>query len=357
MMPESTSPVPAVASRSSPALTTSASPAGAATTVAGPLRSTTARSWPPGGGPRRSGRRPGGAGQDGELAVVGREHGRRGAVRGRTRAARASQRTGRRRRPPRARAARPRAGAHRRGGVGRGRGPARRRGRGSGRGRRGRRERTRPAATARADRLGGLHRIGGHAGRRQPHHAGTGPLGRPRREVGGAEHARRAGHDPHRGPPLVGVDGPRPAATAATSDTSTRCAADGAGRPMSATSTSPASCAARGEQEARLQRRERHGAVGREHRPLGRAGQTVDATRDVDGQHGGAAGVGRRPGPAEAGAVGGVDHEIAGRDHAGGRRRRRARPTCMPQACSSPAAARPSLPLLPLPATTTTRRP
>ena len=41
MMPDSTSPVPAVASRASPAFTTSASPSGLATTVAAPFRRAT----------------------------------------------------------------------------------------------------------------------------------------------------------------------------------------------------------------------------------------------------------------------------------------------------------------------------
>ena len=62
MMPDSTSPVPAVASRASPLATTSTSPPGAATTVAGPLSSTTRAqvgSQPAGG--ERSGRRPGDA--------------------------------------------------------------------------------------------------------------------------------------------------------------------------------------------------------------------------------------------------------------------------------------------------------
>ena len=81
MMPASTSPVPAVASRASPAATTRTSPAGSATTVAGPLSSTTA--------PRVGGQPAGGGdavgaralpGEQPELAVVGRQHGRRRAA-------------------------------------------------------------------------------------------------------------------------------------------------------------------------------------------------------------------------------------------------------------------------------------
>ena len=112
MIPDRTSPVPAVASRSSPLATTSTSPPGAATTVAGPLSSTTVRrsaaSWraasePVGGRPM--------PGEQPVLAVVRREHRRRRAPVRRTGAAPSafharanrpspSTTTGRWRRPP-----------------------------------------------------------------------------------------------------------------------------------------------------------------------------------------------------------------------------------------------------------------
>ena len=71
MMPESTSPVPAVASRSSPAVEMRTRPRGSATTVAGPLSSTTA----PVVGGQRAGRRQAVGprappGEQAELAVV-----------------------------------------------------------------------------------------------------------------------------------------------------------------------------------------------------------------------------------------------------------------------------------------------
>ena len=170
-MPDSTSPVPAVASRASPLATTSTSPPGAATTVDRPLSSTTARRS---AASRRTASEAVGAravpGEQPVLAVVRRQHGRRRApVRAPGAAPSASQASanspspsttsghGRRRSTVARTAATVSARA---------RGRARRRGRGSGRGRRApaldqsnagsrrrttsarRRRRRRPASTA-----------------------------------------------------------------------------------------------------------------------------------------------------------------------------------------------------------------
>ena len=188
----------------------------------------------------------------------------------------------------------------------------------------------------RADRLGGLHRIGVHAGRRQTHHAGTGPLGRPRREVGGAEHARRARHDPHRGPPLVGVDGPRrqpPRGVGHLHEVRRRRSRQADVGHLHLAGQLPA----RGEQEARLQRRERHGAVGR--------GAPAPRPRRSDRRHhSGCRPPARRPrrrraAPRSRGSR--CRRRRRSRDRTrgprGGRRRRRGRPP----SCPRPAAARP----------------
>ena len=90
---------------------------------------------------------------------------------------------------------------------------------------------------------------------------------------------------------------------------------------------------------------------------VGRAGEAVDAGRDVAGEHRRAAGVGRAVAAAEPGAVGGVDHEVGGGQRAPGASAASTTATRTPRRRRRSAAARPSAPLLPLPATTTTRRP
>ena len=146
----------------------------------------------------------------------------------------------------------------------------------------------------------------------------------------------------------------------ATSASSTSSAC-GAGNPipMSATSTAPLQHRPVALQQAGLQRGERHGAVGPHGVARGLAGVGVDARGDVDGQHGRPGRRrGRVVGAAEPGAVGGVDHEVARGQRAPPRPRRPpARGTRAPRRARTAAATRPSAPLLPLPTTTTTRRP
>jgi hypothetical protein len=68
------------------------------------------------------------------------------------------------------------------------------------------------------------------------------------------------------------------------------------------------------EEQTGLEGGEGHRAVGGTNRGAGGARQAVDATRDVGRQHGCAARVRARPRPVEAGAVRGVDQQIAGRE-------------------------------------------
>ena len=203
---------------------------GAATTVVGPLSSTTA---PVGAASARAASRrsaPGGvAGQARELAVVGREHDRGAA----SPAARATRVAGRARSRPspsttsgHASTAGHAARRTSRGGAvaGAQAGPDDQRPEPVER----RRAPRRPSpsagrATCRRPRSG----AGGSApppGVLQPHVAGAGPLGPAAGEVGGAGHARRAGHDPHRAPATCGRPAPGRAASAATSAASTRWA-------------------------------------------------------------------------------------------------------------------------------------
>ena len=197
------------------------------------------------------------------------------------------------------------------------------------------------------------------AGHAEPHVARARPLRAPRGERRGAGHARRPGDDPHRGPPLVRLGRARSGSQSATSHASTRCArAPATVEPDVGDLDRAGAARARVEHEPGLERGERHGRVG-PHRAVRRlAGQPVDTRGDVDREHRRATGIGRVVLAAEPGAVGGVDHEVARAasrvpsavaasttvdTHARARSRR--------------AASRPSLPLLPFPATTTTRRP
>ncbi len=113
---------------------------------------------------------------------------------------------------------------------------------------------------------------------------------------------------------------------AATSADSTRCwVAVDTSSPMSTTRTSPASRRPAPEHQAGLQRLERDRAIGGEHAGAGLAGQGVDATRDVDREHERTVAtrrldVGGDPVAAEAGAVRGVDHQVAPWQRRGTRR-------------------------------------
>ena len=74
-----------------------------------------------------------------------------------------------------------------------------------------------------------------------------------------------------------------------------------------------------GEQQARLQTRRSSPCDRRASTRPGGTRQPVDPARDVDGEHRRSADVGGAPGAVEAGAVRGVDHEIAVRQYGGTR--------------------------------------
>ena len=251
MMPESTSPVPAVASRASPAVTTSAAPVGrrprrwSGPSAARPRRARAARRAG-GGDAVGAGRR---AGEHGELAVVGREHGRapvrprharRACIAPRANSPSPSTTTG-----SAASATSSRTPVD--GGVGAAEARARRRGRGTGRGRRAR-PGAKPVGRQRpADRPRWAPRVvpPRRATTRRTI-AGPGPLGRARREVGGAEHARASRPRPTPPPATCGCR--RAAAGSHAGDVGRLDEvgrATSAGRPMSATSTVAGQRAAR----------------------------------------------------------------------------------------------------------------
>ena len=128
---------------------------------------------------------------------------------------------------------------------------------------------------------------------------------------------------------------------------------------MSATSTKPLQHGTVALQQPRLECGERHRAIGLHGVAGGLPAVGVDARGDVDGQHDRVQrDPGRVIGTAEPGAVGAVDDEVARRErvpapHVGGLDTW----TRAPRQARKDAATRPSAPLLPLPATTTTRRP
>ena len=322
MTPDSTSPVPAVASRASPAVDSRARPSGWATTVVGPLSSTiapvaAARS-------RAAARRssPGRvAGEAGELAVVGGEHGRA---------------------PPRGRPGPPpgRRGPHRPS-------PSTTSGHG-----RAADTRWWTAATAGAPRPGRGRRPGrrpGRAGRAPPssHPAAgtampTASVGRP----GSWLDARATPPAPSRRRPAgrPGLPGGRPRSCPASPAATTTAARHlWASAPAGAAPT-PATSAgldharagprhveadvgqhhlagqrpARVEQQPGLERRERDRADGLGPRPTGAAPVSPSTPLGMSTASTGApAGVGRPVLAPEAGAVGGVDHQVAGRERVG----------------------------------------
>ena len=149
---------------------------------------------------------------------------------------------------------------------------------------------------------------------REAHVAGTGPHRRRRDQPGRARHAGGAGHDGHRGVPLVGVGGPRhqPAADVLRGHQMGTGAADI--EPDVGHLDLARVDRSRRQQQARLHRRERDGAVGVEHAVAGSPGQPVDPARDVDREHLRVTGVRRVPGAAEPGAVGGVDDQVGAVD-------------------------------------------
>ena len=126
-------------------------------------------------------------------------------------------------------------------------------------------------------------------------HPRAGPLRAPRREVRGAGHPCRTGHDPHRGAPLVGVgaalgyprgdidvfDEMRARRRNVEADVGHLDAAD--------------ELATRVEDEPGLERGKRDGERGPHHGSAHGAREPVDARRDVDGDHRGVAGIGRGP--------------------------------------------------------------
>ena len=176
-----------------------------------------------------------------------------------------------------------------------------------------------------AHRLGGATRVVGHARRARPHVAGAGPLRARAARWPGPGHAGRAGHHPAGRLPLVSVGraGRQPGGRVGAGHP------PGAGRRSSRGRCRPPRRrrpAARpgAEQQARLGRGEGHRAPRRGDAAGGDAGQAVDPGGDVDGQDRHVAGVERPPrAPVhEAGAVGGVDHQVGRRP---GRRGRAAR--------------------------------
>ena len=177
-------------------------------------------------------------------------------------------------------------------------------------------------------------------GRRQRHHARAGPLrGRATARWAAPVMPGLPATTRTAAAPLVGVGGrgPPPAGDVGGLD-EVGGRARRVSRPMSTTSTSPASVAPGAEQQARLEGGERDRAVGRQHAA---ARPRRSARRRRTGC--------RRPAPArrptsrrppvaaEAGAVGGVDHEVGRRQHAAGSRRRRPRAPARPRRASEPA--------------------
>ena len=315
MMPARTSPVPAVASRASPDATTRTSPPGSATTVAGPLSSTTA---PVSAASRRAAAMrsaPGRlAGEQAELAVVRRQHGRvarAGAAAAPAPSGSTPWRTARRRRPRPA--------------------PWRRR-RSPGRPSTVYSSRPSPGPTtsawiavevvehggrpverrqAAADDLGRRRRL--DAGARQRHHPAAGPLRRAGGEVGGAGHAGAAGDDPHGPRPLVRRRRARPPpAGDVVEPRRGRRARRLVSRPMSTTSTSPASTRPAPSSRPGLRAANVTVRSAGSDAAAGLAGEPVDAARDVDGEHRRGADARRPPLAVEPGAVGGVDDEVGG---------------------------------------------
>ena len=169
----------------------------------------------------------------------------------------------------------------------------------------------------------------------------------------GAGHARRAGDDPHCRLPLVRI------ARSGRKDRGDVGRLTNAGarprltsRPMSTTSISPASSrpapsskpgfnAANVTVRSAASTRVRASPVSPS-TPLGMSTASTGAS---------VSGVGRVVLASEAGAVGGVDHEISGRQRAAGASAASTSATRTPRRRSRRAASRPSLPLLPLPAT------
>ena len=313
MTPDRTSPVPAVASDGVPAVANRTRPDGSATAVVGPLRRATApeaAARSAGGGDPVG---PGGlADQPGVLAVVGGEHHRRPGRQRRVDAGRG--RGGRRRRPPPAPAtrrpgvaprsavpsARPSPGPtttawHRsgrlEGGVGPPRPPAR----------------SMPTASP----AGSVGRVA--AGHPEPDHAGArpgrrhGPTGRRPRSCPATR------PPPARRPPTCCPPGSRGGTRAPTSPSSTtaigrtrrsagRCRPPGPRRPGAAPSpwTRPG-----------LRATKVTVAVAGSTEPVARAGVALHPRGDVDGQDRDAGGHPRGVvGAAEAGAEGGVDHQV-----------------------------------------------
>ena len=364
MIPDSTSPVPAVASRSSPASTTRTVPAGVGDHRRRPLQqhhraeaAASARAAPIRSRPGRC------AGQQAELAVVGGEH--RGGAIGPQHRAGAFGGPGQGEQPVAVDHDR----ALRRVAtscadlaavvVVRARGPGRPRGRGTGRARR-----ARPPPTP-AEGSGWPTTSVGAPGRSARPASTSRTMPAPARcaaavgQVGGADHAGRAGHHP-----------PRPRATCARRRrgpgsqrrrrrSSTRWARPGStSRPMSATSTSPARPRPGGNSRPGFSAANVTVRSAATAPSAGRAGEAVDAARDVDGQHRASPPVGS--GPRRRGSRCRRRRRSPGRPRAARPGRSAASTiTHAPRPGRPGAAPRPGRrsPLLPLPATTTTRRP
>ena len=291
--PESTSPVPAVASRDEPAVATRARPSGAGHhRGAAPSPGPPSRRRRPAVGRRPAGRRPGGRPS---RRAYSPSWGVSTTVRLR-RAAAARGRGGRgprgRRRPP------PSAGrcpVHQAPHLGRrstGHGPApdRRPSPGTARRPRGRPPPSPSAGSDDAHRLGGRELPEVRPGHPEPDHAGPGPGGGPGAESGRPGHARRAGHHQHRRAPLVVVAGGGPAPGGRRRRRPTRWARAVPGsRPMSATTTRPASRRPVPLDQAGLAGGEGHRPVGGQHRAGRLAGVAGHPRGDVHRQH-------RRPG-------------------------------------------------------------
>ena len=288
MMPLSTSPVPAVARRASPDVTIRTRPSGAGHDGGRPLEEHDgARRAPPGRGRRRGDPAPGRApvsrsnSPSWGVSTVGSgpvtEHRRRIASEGGQRVAvDSSGQAG--------------AGDHVADGRLRGRTGAEARDRSRAPGTGGPPRRTtsvQPAAgSAQPD---GLHRatgVVGDTGRAEADHARAGPLGRGRREVGRARHARRPGHHEHGGLPLVARGSARRAATRARRRPRPRPprARRRRGRcrppPPRPASDRPGSSTRPGLSAAKVTVR-----MAGSTRPCASPGQAVDAARDVDGEH------------------------------------------------------------------------
>ena len=181
---------------------------------------------------------------------------------------------------------------------------------------------------------------GSTPGDRQLHHPGAGPLRRLRRRGGRRPVMPGLPAMTRTAPRHLCAVGGRGRHHRATSSRSTRCARapTTTSRPMSATLELAGQSRARREQQAGLERGERHRAVGGEH-VAGRRHRSARRRRSGCRPRAPARRR-RRGGPhvtVEPGAVRGVDHEVGAGQHRWARRHARTRGPCTPRPSRSPA--------------------